>query len=96
MTNEVLADIIFKYKRSKKDQNYQLMKEANDMLMINSLRDRIRERFLKFIHKEDGMGVVEIILITIVLISLVIIFKNQISGLVNTILGKMSNQARTV
>ena len=66
------------------------------MLMINSLKDRIKERFLKFIHKEDGMGVVEIILITIVLISLVIIFKSQISGLVSTILGKMSTQARTV
>ena len=42
------------------------------------------------------MGVVEIILITIVLISLVIIFKNQISGVVNTILGKMSGQANQV
>lgn len=66
------------------------------MLAISNLKNRIKERFLSFIHKEDGMGVVEIILITIVLISLVIIFKSQISGLVNTILGKMSSQANTV
>ena len=66
------------------------------MLVLNNVKEKIKERFLKFIHQEDGMGVVEIILITIVLISLVIIFKSQISGLVNTILGKMSSQANTV
>ena len=66
------------------------------MLVLNNFKDKIKERFMKFIHQEDGMGVVEIILITIVLISLVIIFKSQISGLVNTILGKMSSQANTV
>ena len=92
----MLADITFKDYKSEKYSYYQLIKEVNDMLMIDSLKDRVKERFLRFIHKEDGMGVVEIILITIVLISLVIIFKSQISGLVNTILGKMSTQARTV
>jgi len=66
------------------------------MLVLNNFKDKIKEKFMKFIHREDGMGVVEIILITIVLISLVIIFKSQISGLVNTILGKMSSQANTV
>ncbi len=66
------------------------------MLVLNNFKDKIKEKFMKFIHQEDGMGVVEIILITIVLISLVIIFKSQISGLVNTILGKMSSQANTV
>ena len=66
------------------------------MILINNIKNKIAERFFKFIHKEDGMGVVEIILITIVLISLVIIFKSQISSLVNTILGKMSSKANTV
>lgn len=42
------------------------------------------------------MGVVEVILITVVLIALVIIFKKQISGLVSSILSKMSNQANQV
>ena len=70
------------------------------MLAVYDLKDRIiegvKDRFLKLIRREDGMGVVEIILITIVLISLVIIFKSQISGLVNTILGRMSSKANTV
>lgn len=37
----------------------------------------------KFWNEEDGMGVVEIVLITVVLIGLVIIFKSQITSLVN-------------
>ncbi len=64
-------------------------------LLINS-KNKIINKIKGFLKKEDGMGVVEIILITIVLISLVIIFKNQISGVVNTILGKMSGQANQV
>ena len=70
------------------------------MLMIYDLKTRLMEkvedRLLNLIRREDGMGVVEIILITIVLISMVIIFKSQISGLVNTILGRMSSKANTV
>lgn len=49
-----------------------------------------------FICDEDGMGVVEIILIIIVLIGLVIIFKSQITSLVNSILAKMKKQANTI
>ena len=64
-------------------------------LLINS-KNKIISKIKGFLKKEDGMGGVEIILITIVLISLVIIFKNQISGVVNTILGKMSGQANQV
>ena len=64
-------------------------------LLINT-KNKIIRKIKNFLKKEDGMGVVEIILITIVLISLVIIFKNQISGVVNTILGKMSGQANQV
>ena len=64
-------------------------------LLINS-KNKIINKIKGFLKKEDGMGVVEIILITIVLISLVIIFKNQISGVVNPILGKMSGQANQV
>lgn len=60
------------------------------------ITDKIKDHFRNLIHREDGMGVVEIILITIVLITLVIVFKGQLSSLVNTILGKMSRQANTV
>ncbi len=52
--------------------------------------------FKNFIFEEDGMGVVEIILIIIVLIGLVIIFKKQLVSLVNSILSKMTSQANQI
>ncbi|GAB6159599.1 Flp1 family type IVb pilin [Howardella ureilytica] len=60
------------------------------------IKERIRSHFINVWKREDGMGVVEVILITVVLIALVIIFKKQISSVVNTILSKMSNQANQV
>lgn len=63
----------------------------------------ITEAFLKagrkvksFWEEEDGMGVVEIVLIIVVLIGLVIIFKSQITTLVNKLLAKMSSQANKI
>ncbi len=51
----------------------------------------------KFWNEEDGMGVVEIVLITVVLIgTLVIIFKSQITSLVNKLLSKMTSQANKI
>lgn len=50
----------------------------------------------RFLREEEGMGVVEIVLIIVVLISLVIIFKKQITSLVNTILKKMTSQASQI
>ena len=46
--------------------------------------------------RESGMGVIEIILIIVVLISLVLIFKSQLTSLVNTIFGKISRSALSV
>lgn len=45
--------------------------------------------------KEQGMGVIEIILI-VVLISLVLIFKSQLTALVGTIFGKITQSALSV
>lgn len=50
----------------------------------------------RFLDEEDGMGVVEIILIIVVLIGLVIIFKEQITSLVNKILKSVSKDAKSV
>ena len=41
-----------------------------------------------FFKEEDAVSTVEIILILIVLIALVVLFKDQLIGLVNSILGK--------
>jgi len=56
--------------------------------MINAIR--------RFVDDEEGMGVVEIILIIIVLIGLVVIFKRQITSLVNSMLSKMTSQANQI
>ena len=50
----------------------------------------------QFLREEDAVGVVEIILILVVLIGLVIIFKDQITSLVKSILEKITNQSNTV
>lgn len=54
------------------------------------------KNFKEFLKEEDGMGTVEIILIIVVLIGLVIIFKKQITSLVNTILKKITSSAKSV
>ena len=49
-----------------------------------------------FAAEEDAVGVVEIILILVVLISLVIIFKEQLTALVKKILTKITKQSNTI
>lgn len=49
-----------------------------------------------FWKEEDGMGTVEIILIIVVLISLVMIFKTQLTNLVGSIFEKIVRQANTI
>ena len=56
----------------------------------------VKNIITKFVEDEDGMGVVEIILIIMVLIGLVVIFKRQITSLVNSILSKMTSQANQI
>ncbi len=49
-----------------------------------------------FIEEEDGIGVVEVILILVVLIGLVLIFKKQITSLVNDIFDTINKEAGKV
>lgn len=49
-----------------------------------------------FWKEEDAVSVVEIILITVVLISLVVIFKNQLTSLVTSILNKITSQSNGI
>lgn len=46
--------------------------------------------------EEDGMGTVEIILIIVVLVGLVILFKNQITAIVNSIFSKITSQTNKI
>lgn len=49
-----------------------------------------------FIREEDGMGTVEVILIIVVLVGLVLIFKEQITKIVNSIFSKITKQTEKV
>ena len=53
------------------------------------LNHRVRE----IMENKDGVGVVEIILILVVLISLVVIFKSQLTSLVETIFEKITSES---
>ena len=51
------------------------------------------KRFLEFMKEEKGIGVVEVILILVVLIGLVIIFKSQLTCLVESIFEKITSES---
>lgn len=58
---------------------------------MSELRRLMRE----FLWEEDAVGVVEIILI-LVLIALVMIFKDQLTSLVKNILSKITKQSNSI
>ena len=57
---------------------------------------KLKEWVWDFVKEADALGVVEIILILVVLIGLVIIFKEQITNLVNSLLSKIAKQSNSI
>lgn len=49
-----------------------------------------------FFYEETAVGVVEMILILVVLIGLVIIFKQQLTSIVNSIFKKITSQSNSI
>ena len=68
--------------------NERFVPEVNKLVEVSKGKE--------FINEEDGMGTVEIILIIVVLIGLVIIFKEQLNDLVNDIFDKITKQAKKI
>jgi len=56
----------------------------------------IKEQIQDFIKEEDGVGVIEIVLILVVLIGLVIIFKTNIKKLLDGIFEEINKQSKDV
>lgn len=56
----------------------------------------VKQAWSDFLMDESGMGVVEIILIIVVLIAMVIIFKEQITELVNNIWKSINDSAKKI
>ncbi|NMB44250.1 MAG: hypothetical protein GX995_09000 [Clostridiales bacterium] len=59
---------------------------------INKLKKVAKE----FILEEEGIGVVEIILILVIVIGLVIIFKDRMTALVNSIFSTITSKTNTI
>ena len=50
----------------------------------------------RFMREDDGMGTLEIILIIVVLIAMVVIFKDQITALVTSIWKSINKGAKSI
>ena len=48
----------------------------------------------QFLKEEEGMGTVEVILIIVVLVGLVLIFKEQIGVIVDSLFSKITSQTK--
>lgn len=57
---------------------------------------KMRQELQGFLREEDGVGVIELVLILVVLIGLVIIFKEQINKLLENIFKEINSQAKEV
>ena len=55
-----------------------------------------RMRIREFLLEEDGVGVIEVVLILVVLIGLVIVFKSQINKLLTSIFSEITKQSKEV
>lgn len=58
--------------------------------------DKLKEYLKEFMKEEDGIGVVEIILIIVVLIGLVIIFRDSIQSLVEKIFENITGKTEDI
>lgn len=65
-------------------------------LTSDRMTDTVRREARAFWEDESGVGVIEIVLILVVLIGLVIIFKEQINKLLETIFKEINNQSKEV
>lgn len=57
---------------------------------------RMTDEVCEFLWEEDGVGVIEVVLILVVLIGLVIIFKSQITQLLESIFKEINSQSKEV
>lgn len=56
----------------------------------------MKQELKGFLQEEDGVGVIELVLVLVVLIGLVIIFKTQITKLLENIFKEINSQAKEV
>lgn len=68
--------------------------ENNLTMKGNTMKQKgVKKELKRFLQEEDGIGVVEVILILVVLIALVAIFKTKLTALVKKIFQTINTQA---
>lgn len=70
--------------------------KRNQEMYVEIRNDQELKTWREFLREEDGMGTVEVILIIVVLVGLVIIFKDQITKIVNNLFSKITSQTGKV
>ncbi len=74
-----------------------LLQEDGSRKQVNARKEKeMLGKVRNFMQSENAIGVVEMILILVVLISLVLIFKTQLTNLVNNIFKKIATNANSV
>ena len=63
---------------------------------IAEVLSRIGKRLVFAGEDDRGIGVVEVILILVVLIGLVVIFRDQLTGIMNSIFGRIAEDANAL
>ena len=66
------------------------------MKKIQKMRRMIQRKFLEgiaILKDNSGLSVIEMLLILVVIIALILIFKNQLIDLVNTIFDKITSES---
>jgi Flp pilus assembly pilin Flp len=76
-----------------------MMMEVSMKHKMENIREKLVEKkneIMEFVDNEDGVGVIELVLVLVVLIGLVIIFKTQITQLLNNIFTEINSQSQEV
>ena len=61
------------------------------------MKERVKRVYWSFVTKRmDGIGVIEVILILVIIIGLVLLFKNQIKTIIDQAFLKITNDTTTI
>ena len=68
----------------------------NKNFYLRYLNQKLAKSFKSYIDDEEGAGVIELVLILVVLIGLVLVFKDKIGVLLNNIFGNINSSADAI
>ena len=84
-------------KRQVPDIRMNRMNDREKMSMLKKWKEnKLVSEWNAFWRQEEGVGVIEVVLILVVLIGLVIIFKTQITKLLENIFKEIESQSKEV